>query len=27
VPGAHSFVWTTPGAWSGPIERLARELP
>ena len=27
VPGAHSFVWTTPGAWSSPIERLARELP
>jgi pimeloyl-ACP methyl ester carboxylesterase len=27
VPGAHSFVWTTPGAWSTPIERLARDLP
>ena len=27
VPGAHSFVWTTPDAWSGPIQRLARELP
>jgi pimeloyl-ACP methyl ester carboxylesterase len=26
VPGAHSFVWTAPGAWSDPIERLAREL-
>nr|MDP9461634.1 alpha/beta hydrolase [Actinomycetota bacterium] len=26
VPGAHSFVWTAPGAWSGPIERLAREV-
>jgi len=25
VPGAHSFVWTTPHAWSEPIERLARE--
>ncbi len=27
VPGAHSFVWTAPDAWSAPIERLARELP
>jgi pimeloyl-ACP methyl ester carboxylesterase len=27
VPGAHSFVWTTPHAWSEPIERLAGELP
>ena len=27
VPGAHSFVWTTPDAWSAPIERLTRELP
>ena len=27
VPGAHSFVWTAPDAWSTPIERLARELP
>lgn len=27
VPGAHSFVWTAPAAWSAPIERLARELP
>lgn len=26
VPGAHSFVWTAPEAWSGPIERLAREV-
>ncbi len=26
VPGAHSFVWTTPDAWSAPIERLAREV-
>ncbi|MGY1593883.1 alpha/beta fold hydrolase [Geodermatophilus sp. SYSU D00708] len=25
VPGAHSFVWTAPAAWSEPIERLARE--
>ncbi|MBW8765533.1 MAG: alpha/beta hydrolase [Geodermatophilales bacterium] len=25
VPGAHSFVWTAPSAWSGPIEQLARE--
>ncbi|MGY1703592.1 alpha/beta fold hydrolase [Geodermatophilus sp. SYSU D00697] len=24
VPGAHSFVWTTPAAWSEPIEQLAR---
>lgn len=24
VPGAHSFVWTAPSAWSEPIERLAR---
>jgi pimeloyl-ACP methyl ester carboxylesterase len=23
VPGAHSFVWTSPDAWSGPIEQLA----
>jgi hypothetical protein len=27
VPGAHSFVWTAPSAWSEPIERLARNLP
>ena len=27
VPGAHSFPWTAPRAWSEPIERLARELP
>ena len=27
VPGAHSFVWTAPETWSGPIERLAREVP
>jgi pimeloyl-ACP methyl ester carboxylesterase len=26
VPGAHSFVWTSPAAWSEPIERLAREV-
>jgi pimeloyl-ACP methyl ester carboxylesterase len=26
VPGAHSFVWTAPHAWSEPIERLAREV-
>ena len=26
VPGAHSFVWTAPGAWSAPIEELARRL-
>ena len=26
VPGAHSFVWTTPDAWSAPIERLTREV-
>ncbi len=26
VPGAHSFPWTSPGAWSEPIERLAREV-
>ena len=25
VPGAHSFPWTAPDAWSGLIERLARE--
>jgi pimeloyl-ACP methyl ester carboxylesterase len=23
VPGAHSFVWTAPGAWSEPIRELA----
>jgi pimeloyl-ACP methyl ester carboxylesterase len=27
VPGAHSFVWTAPGAWSGPIEDLACQVP
>ncbi|SNR56341.1 alpha/beta fold hydrolase [Blastococcus mobilis] len=27
VPGAHSFVWTAPSAWSELIERLARGLP
>ena len=26
VPGAHSFVWTSPGAWSEPVETLAREV-
>ncbi|MGY1709187.1 alpha/beta fold hydrolase [Geodermatophilus sp. SYSU D00758] len=26
VPGAHSFVWTAPAAWSAPIEALAREV-
>jgi pimeloyl-ACP methyl ester carboxylesterase len=26
LPGAHSFVWTAPDAWSTPIERLAREV-
>ena len=26
VPGAHSFPWTSPDAWSEPIERLAREV-
>jgi pimeloyl-ACP methyl ester carboxylesterase len=25
LPGAHSFPWTAPDAWSGPIERLAAE--
>ncbi|WP_409331862.1 alpha/beta fold hydrolase [Trujillonella humicola] len=24
LPGAHSFVWTSPAAWSAPIEELAR---
>jgi pimeloyl-ACP methyl ester carboxylesterase len=27
VPGAHSFPWTAPDAWSAPIERLALEVP
>ena len=27
VPGAHSFVWTAPAAWSGPVEDLARQVP
>jgi pimeloyl-ACP methyl ester carboxylesterase len=27
VPGAHSFTWTAPAAWSEPIERLAHDLP
>src|SRR3954451_20424348 len=26
VPGAHSFVWTAPSAWSEPIEQLACEV-
>jgi pimeloyl-ACP methyl ester carboxylesterase len=26
VPGAHSFVWTAPAAWSDPVRRLAREV-
>ena len=26
LPGAHSFLWTTPRAWSEPIEQLAREV-
>jgi pimeloyl-ACP methyl ester carboxylesterase len=26
APGAHSFVWTAPDAWSAPIEELAREV-
>jgi len=26
MPGAHSFMWTAPHAWSEPIEGLAREL-
>ena len=26
VPGAHSFVWTAPDAWSGPIRGLAEEV-
>src|SRR3954452_20232983 len=26
IPGAHSFVWTAPSAWSEPIEQLAREV-
>jgi pimeloyl-ACP methyl ester carboxylesterase len=26
VPGAHSFVWTSPSAWSEPIQQLARGL-
>ena len=26
VPGAHSFVWTAPAAWSDPIRRLAEEV-
>ncbi|MGY1650139.1 alpha/beta fold hydrolase [Geodermatophilus sp. SYSU D01119] len=26
VPGAHSFVWTAPCAWSDPIRRLAAEV-
>jgi pimeloyl-ACP methyl ester carboxylesterase len=24
LPGAHSFPWTSPGAWSEPIRQLAR---
>ncbi len=26
VPGAHSFVWSAPEAWSGPIRALAEEV-
>jgi pimeloyl-ACP methyl ester carboxylesterase len=26
LPGAHSFPWTAPAAWSAPIERLALEV-
>ncbi|WP_233498682.1 alpha/beta fold hydrolase [Blastococcus sp. TF02A-26] len=26
LPGAHSFVWTAPDAWSAPVEALAREV-
>jgi pimeloyl-ACP methyl ester carboxylesterase len=26
VPGAHPFVWTHPGAWSGPLRRLATQV-
>ncbi|MDK3256872.1 alpha/beta fold hydrolase [Blastococcus capsensis] len=26
VAGAHSFPWTAPTAWSGPIRRLAEEV-
>ncbi|PWW24014.1 pimeloyl-ACP methyl ester carboxylesterase [Geodermatophilus normandii] len=26
VPGAHSFVWTAPAAWSEPIHRLAAQV-
>ncbi|MGY1722716.1 alpha/beta fold hydrolase [Blastococcus sp. SYSU DS0533] len=27
VPGAHSFVWTAPAAWSAPIAELAQMPP
>jgi pimeloyl-ACP methyl ester carboxylesterase len=27
MPGAHSFPWADPSAWSGPIRRLAEEVP
>jgi pimeloyl-ACP methyl ester carboxylesterase len=26
VPGPHSFPWTHPAAWSGPILELTREV-
>ena len=26
VPGAHSFPWTAPRAWSEPVRRLAEEV-
>jgi pimeloyl-ACP methyl ester carboxylesterase len=26
VPGPHSFPWTHPAAWSGPIRELTREV-
>jgi pimeloyl-ACP methyl ester carboxylesterase len=26
VPGAHSFPWTAPAAWSDPVRRLAEEV-
>lgn len=27
VPGAHSFAWLDPDAWSAPVRRLAERVP
>jgi pimeloyl-ACP methyl ester carboxylesterase len=27
VPGAHTFMWRDPDAWSPPVRRFAERLP